>query len=347
MNMFLACLKQAVLVSYLAFTAQAWATDIQFNGYGTVAAGKTLGDGDEFLADAISRGSYDNELRFDQESMVAIRATAAVNERLDATLQISAKGAESNDALMELAFVAFQLNPTNVMHAGKFRLPLFYYSEFLDTGFAYHWIRPPTETYNIRADTVTGVDLVNTSYFGALGLTTQLWYGAEKTESKDIAADITKSQGISLMAEYKIFRLRALYHTASLELEFNPTTIMASKSRYWGLAFMADWKQLLWRSEYSNLNISTADEDESRAYASIGYSLGNFIPHYTYSVSRSVENYTSHTAGVRWDFAPNSALKLEYTNQDYESKGGITLFGFQPPGAHRIDLISMALDFVF
>lgn len=346
------------LCSLLLFSGQAQAFDVRFNGYGSIVAGTLLGEGDEpYTADVVSGGTYDDEIRFEPETLVALRAVADINDEMTATVQITGKGAEGSDAFIEWAYVSYQLTPETVVNAGRFRLPLFYYSDFLDAAYAYHWIRPPADTYGIPASTLTGVNVVNTHYFNSVGLTTQIWYGAETDDAEDVTVDITKSQGINVMLEYEWMRLRGVYHTLMVGIDPKPLLVNtpggliqvdpeASNTdiTYKAAAFMIDYESILWRSEYTEVDNG---EKEKSGYVSLGYQFGTLTPHYTYSQYEAVEEKQTHTIGLRWDFKPAAALKVEYSNFHYESEGGSTLIGPVEADEYRSELLSVALDFIF
>lgn len=335
-----------------------YAMDISFSGYGTAAVGSVIGNDDEpIVVDYLANGTYDSEIRFEPETLIAVRGTAAINEKLSATFQLTGKGAQKNAAVFEWGYASYKLTPETTVNMGRFRLPLFYYSDFIDTGYAYHWVRPPTNVYGLPVSTITGINLVNTHYFGALGLTSQVWYGAEKADEEDIVADITKSQGINLMIEYDWLRFRYVYHTLTLGID--PKALIAQTPggliqidpdpffndiKYQSAALMVDYNAWLFRSEYTHIDTEGLEEG---AYASIGYLIGDFTPHITQSYRKTAEKRDTQIIGVRWDFTPGAALKFEYSNEHYKTDGGETLFGYIPPKEKRTELFVIALDFVF
>jgi len=337
---------------------QVLALDVSFNGYGSIVGGTLIGDNDTpIVADAVSNGTYDGEIRFEPESLIALRAVGKINDEMNAIVQITGKGAEGSDAFVEWAYVSYQLTPETVVNAGRFRLPLFYYSDFLDAAYAYHWIRPPIDTYGIPASTVTGVNVVNTHYLNEVGLTTQIWYGAESKDSADTFADITKSQGINLKLEYEWMQLRGVYHTLRLGLDPKPLSVntpagpiqvdpeaFTTDVTYTAAAFMVDYESFIWRSEYTEVDDGNKSES---GYVSLGYRIGSLIPHYTYSQFDSVEEKQTHTIGLRWNFKPAAALKLEYSDFDYKTEGSQTASGPVEKNEYTSKLVSVALDFLF
>ena len=64
-----------------------------------------------------------------------------LGEGLSVTGQIVARGVNDFDANFEWAYISYEINDNWTVQAGKKRLPLFYYSDFFDVGYAYVWMR--------------------------------------------------------------------------------------------------------------------------------------------------------------------------------------------------------------
>lgn len=137
-------------------------------------------------------------------------------------------------------------------------------------------------------------------------------------------------------------------------------------------------------SEASRLNARSFLGDKTSMYATGGYRLGEWTPYLTYAASRSndpthenglnlaylppqaapsaaylngqLNNLLSsitvqHTvsAGVRWDFLPDRALKLQYDHLRPSGGSSGTLINVQPGfrSGHAVHVVSAVLDFVF
>ena len=90
-----------------------------------------------------------------------------MGEGLSATAQFLGKGAENFDAKISWAYLGYQINDNFSLKAGRQRLPYFLYSDFLDVGYAYHWIAPPQEVYELGG--FDNIDGVNLEYYGDWG----------------------------------------------------------------------------------------------------------------------------------------------------------------------------------
>ena len=134
--------SRLMLASCFMTPGLSYAADITWSGFASVAAGQTLGSDDaEYVVDNATGGAYDNTLRFLPESTMAIQAFAQVNESVSATVQAVAKGSneKSFDTSFEWAYATLVVTDNTKINFGRFRAPLFYYSDFLDTSYAYYW----------------------------------------------------------------------------------------------------------------------------------------------------------------------------------------------------------------
>jgi hypothetical protein len=124
--------------------------------------------------------------------------------------------------------------------------------------------------------------------------------------------------------------------------------------------------------------------DKSAYYATAGYRFGNFAPYVTYArvrsngqtrdqglnlaflptqampaaaylngqlngLLRTIAIQQTGSIGVRWDFMPNRAFKLQYDRLLQQNGSSGTLINIQPgfESGHPIHVLSAALDFVF
>jgi hypothetical protein len=118
---------------------------IQWSGFGNIAAGMTTGSDDELFG-------YDNDVDFNPESLFALQAKANLSEKLSVTAQIMSRGSEDFDLGVEWAYLQYQLTDAASINVGKLRLPFYMYSDSLDVGYSYHWLRTPQSVYRVAFD---------------------------------------------------------------------------------------------------------------------------------------------------------------------------------------------------
>jgi len=157
----------AVAIS-CAVVLPSWA-DIQFNGFASIVAGMTLDDDESYFG-------YDDQIDFKNESIFALQIRSDLSEGLSATAQIVARGSESFDAEFAWAYLSYEINDYWKVDAGRIRIPFYMHSEYVDVGYAYHWIRPPQGVYSIPFNDYEGLGLVNTSTIGDFDSALQLQY---------------------------------------------------------------------------------------------------------------------------------------------------------------------------
>ncbi len=142
----------------------AQAVDVRIDGFGSLVYGQTL-DKDE--GTLLNNDGYDNRASYQSDSLYAVQVRADLGDGLAATTQILGKGSNNWEADIAWAYLTYQLSDSFSVKAGRQRLPYFLYSDFLDVGYAYHWIAPPTEVYDLGG--FDNIDGVNLEYYGEWG----------------------------------------------------------------------------------------------------------------------------------------------------------------------------------
>ncbi len=144
------------VICFFLLLASSWvcADDrVQVTGYGSIVAGKVVGgqvdpSGEkEFQVDFYDYAFYTEELDFEQESMVALQMRADIVDDLKATIQLVAKGADGWNPDIDWAYLSYELSPDSSLMVGRRMLPMYYFSEYMEVGYAYPWIRPPANLY--------------------------------------------------------------------------------------------------------------------------------------------------------------------------------------------------------
>lgn len=233
----------ATAMGSLWFALPAHAADIRWNGFMSIAAGKTLDDGAVYQVEPTSQGIYDNNyVRFDAESVVGLQAQAIISDKLRATVQMVAKGADDFNTSVDWAYLSYDLTPELTLNTGRFRLPLFYYSDFLDVGYAYHWVRPPVDVYNSFTAGLEGVNLYYSKLLGPVQWETQVWYGAIDSEIVSDGAVLTSAD---FMVSPPVFETQPAVITTQLDVEKN-----------YGVNSTITWNWLSFRLLYNEVTIA-------------------------------------------------------------------------------------------
>ena len=191
--------------------------EIQFNGFMSVGAGMTFDEDEQFAG-------YEDSLSFRPDSVVGLQASADLGDGLSATAQLVARGNDDSKVKAEWLYLSYQALPDLRVNVGRQRMPLYMYSDFLEVGYAYHWLRPPTTVYSSPISSYDGLSALYSRYIGDLETTVQV-VGGSYQESDVLAPsgarigiDMQDYIGGVLSLAYEPVTLRATYHQASLGL---------------------------------------------------------------------------------------------------------------------------------
>ncbi|MFD2230175.1 porin [Alkalimarinus sediminis] len=176
----------AVLGAALTLPVSAYDFEqISINGFGSVIAAQTL-DNDEALY------GNDNDLSFQNESRFALQVAAPIGEKFSATAQIMAKGEDEFSPEFEWAYISYQATDNFIVMAGRQRFNLYKYSDYVDVGYAYHWIRPPQGVYSIPFNSGNGLGFLYNTALGDVDFNfTYKFIGEEISDYVPSGTDVT------------------------------------------------------------------------------------------------------------------------------------------------------------
>jgi len=127
-------------------------------------------------------GYEPDNLTFERDSLLGIQVSGRLNGKISATGQLLARGRDSYDVSASWAYLTYEFSQATRLRMGRFRTPLFFYSDFLHVGYAQHWISPPEEVYGLPFDSVNGVDLNYDFSLGRTDAKLQMYFGSSQGE---------------------------------------------------------------------------------------------------------------------------------------------------------------------
>jgi len=390
-------LTASIMAAGLTLGATAQAADVRINGFISVVGGTTLSEGTTinkgvesksvFTANGPTNGVYDDDISFKPDTMFGLQVASNLGKGLSVTGQITGAGGEDFDANVAWAYLTYEFNDTWALMAGRQRIPFYINSDYLDVGYAYHWVRPPTVTDSV-VDDFEGLQFRRTGYMGDWDTRLQLFAGENSSTSPNVGdLGLESILGAAYFMSTDQLQLRATYLIADLYLDnlssenipnlpvLGPIWAAAGISQgddnpigisFGGLAARWNFGSSFVMAEYvkSELDdgiIGSGFTGTTGYYVSLGHQMGEFTPHITYSaretsyettigglpngnfVASPVEN-SSITVGLRWDFHPSAAFKVEYlTRSDDSSADRIAAKG----NASEVDLFSAGIDVIF
>ncbi|MCU6435077.1 hypothetical protein LPB67_14965 [Undibacterium sp. Jales W-56] len=303
---------------------------------------------------------YEKEkgFQFDQESLIGVQIKKDFLPNLSATAQLVSRALNPNEGsrpTVDWAYVTWQpsVDSNWTFQAGKFRIPLYYYSDFLYIGYAYPWVRPAPDVYGWPIYAYKGA---NVSYRTQLGqsdwaATFHAWTGGytQKNDAYDTQIYYTTPTneswkniiGTSVAANNGVFDVRGMmmwYKDTLWQDNSNGsrTTLIDNQgTRIMGISANMDYKNWLIKAEVDRYEQIDAAKGLNNVYKyallGIGYQYGAWTPMYTMSryrtVAEPIEGRDSQYLSLRWDFRRNMALKVQYDISKDKSTYPYPFFG--------------------
>lgn len=374
-------MKKALVASAIAaLLAAPWAqAEVSINGFASVKAGMTSGS-DETLF------GYTDDLDFENESLFAVQLSSDLGDKLSVTAQLLAKGSKDFDADFAWAFLSYQFTDSLRLNVGRLRIPFYKYSDYLDVGFAYDWIRTPRAVYDVQFDTMDGISLYHTNLIGDWTSSIQLVAGAFDGEIT-VEGQLSNSQAKDILgASWELsndwFNARVAYFQADLTIDavaLNPLLAALNQfgfapvasnlafdddsGTFFGFGFGIDRNDWVVNAEYTEIRVdNTFMADRDAYYLSVGHRFGAVTPFVSYEkdddapqrqiyanlpnqlplkplvvgvVEQQYSDMDTWNLGLRYDFHPSAALKVQYSMADE----GVT--------NHEDNLLTVGVDLVF
>lgn len=333
-----------ILAILSASATQALADDdLSINGFLSAGVG-TLS------TDDIAINGYDEDISFKPDTVLGLQVSKHIQGKFSLTGQLVARGPEEFDLDAAWAYATYDHSDETSIRFGRLRAPFFYYSDFLEVGYAYNWIRPPAEVYRIGFSSIDGVDVTHQLYFGDIDASVQVYYGRFNDDltigGNDVDFDLTNFTGVVFNASMEPFAIRLSYHRAALTSEAlsasaPPTDdeflVDEDVSTFLESAFVYDDGDNQVVIELTALDHDSASLTDDTAFL-VHYArrMNDFTPHITYAHEKDdvesgstgdiqkavgLENeLVSYIAGLRYDVETNVALKIEAQYRDEKTR---------------------------
>lgn len=316
--------------------------DVTFTGFMSIVGGKVLNgsrttpflgvDCPCFISNWNTLSTYNKNFNLLHESRVGVRMNANITKSLTGVVQVDAKGTEgSSGASMEWAYLSYTPADDWAVQLGRKRLPIYYYSDFMDVGFAYPWVRPPQDLYGWEINNFNGATLVHNGHFADWNSRASVFYGREDSSSNVLAGYFYPGMNVDLAwrdilgADLELsrdwFNVRMVYIQSKVDLSSEGVTLInKGTQRIYGISANVDYNNWLIRSEFSYFDRWQDMGYQSKAgMVSVGYHIGNYTPLVTYSRYRDANSYggpnwESDTLALtlRYDLNPTSSIKVQY-----------------------------------
>ncbi len=192
-----------------------------------------------FMTAAVSKsdnklGTYelDDTTNFAGDAKMGLQFNYKMDEKVDATVQLIGRSrgqglgnsSSSWQTSAEWAYIGYKMTDDLKLRMGRLRVPFYMYSETLDVGYSYPWVRPPTEMYTTAITSFNGADALYKFNAGPTNNTLQLFAGGSSNTdhadgSQDIKTDVALQDvyGINLTSNWGSWTARAMIATLSID----------------------------------------------------------------------------------------------------------------------------------
>lgn len=329
--------------------------EYRLNGFGTAAISHLGG-----ASDAKSygfQGRTTDSWRGDQLSRLGGQFSYGLTDSLSATVQVVAKAEQDNWKLnLEWAYLAYQVNDQLTVRAGRLRPAAYMFSETLDVGYSYPWLRLPDEVYSLMpVSNMEGADVLFSVplSFGSIDFQVQAGqsvnrnlYAEQADKLYDFDTKEMRNGAVTLNTnDFGSFRY-GYSESAHSYVAGNK----ADKGRFSSLGHRYDNGSIVTNIESARRR-SAVSAAVDAFYVMTGYRMGDFLPHITYAQMdvKDAGRQSSWAYGLNYSLTPSVTLKGEYKRVD--STEGLS-GAFTPDYAATNqtfdgDVISVGLDFVF
>ncbi len=298
---------------------------IEYSGSGflTVAAGKMLGGTRAnvedyncpcFISDYAQASVYDgrSSLQWRPDTKLGVQGSASYNN-ISITAQVVARGA-TGGADIEWLYGNYNLNDNISIQLGRKRLPMFYYSDVQDIGFALPWTHLPPGLYGWEAVNYNGANVRYQDRWDGWTATANMLAGSETDNNSGYwkiyngrqsqsSVKWTNIIGGDLTLSKDWLETRAVYIQSKTEEDYggliwdtNPadstyqTYIPQSgpiypqaKQQIYGLSVNADYQNWLVRTEFIQINHPGLTWRDHAQIIGVGYRYGKWQPMATWS----------------------------------------------------------------
>lgn len=313
----------------------------RFNGFGTVGF-THLGGEDDGRSYGV-QGQTNDSWRGDQLSKFGAQLSYGITDTLGVTVQATAKAQQDEwKANLEWAYLSLQANDQLMLRAGRLRSPVYMYSESLDVGYSYPWLRLPDEVYSqVQVTNYEGVDAVYTMPLSYGSVTFQLAGGQAKNRDyyaydEQFDIDYGKLFGASVsLASNDFGTLRIGYVEADIKTDITGTVdatalgfgaseplsllnLDKEKGKFTSIGYQYDNGTWISSNEWtSRLIENDGMEAIDSFYLMGGRRFGDFLPHVTYAqLDDNGGRQSSWTLGLNYQAAPTVVIKGEYKRVD-------------------------------
>lgn len=331
------------------------------SGFGTFAATHSSLSAADFASNQFqaSGAGASRNVDFEDDSKLGLQLQAHLTKKISALVQVVAREdyASRFRPTLVWANINYAFTPDFNVRVGRVEMPNFLAADYSEVGYALPWVRVPRALYNLEPVTSSdGIDASYRMHFGSVTDTIRVIAGTTTFHTPGpFRARGTGVLGLFDTIERGPLTWRVAYMHAHLQLPFGPL----SSTTVYMTGVSLDMSQWFVQAEIARQTATGLSPGYIGGYATAGVRIARVTPYVTYAQAHSLDHTTAVpnmnfgerdlSAGVRWDFAKNFDLKVQYdhVSAPANSTGWFTNFG---PGFHlgpSANVVTAAVDFVF
>lgn len=306
---------------------------IRFSGFTTLAYAKLLDSDEGFIGEvgADEKGEYRNF------SKVGLRLNADLDDKLSFGMQIlaSGNGEVTNSAdytpNVDWLYINYKILPNLTISVGKTTMPLFMFSDYLDTSYAYQWLVAPSAVYN-SSNNPKATEGIRVNWKADLGGAWSsnliVWAGQTDEYLADLDTNLTiyDSSGLAWEVERDWLTFRGIY------FQGNASAINSSQLDGVGTSI----NQTLSDVGFAGADVTTLDayndvlwEDDKASFTGFGLAMDFehvfFVSEITrielHDLTAVANQLDSWYAMIGTRIPGNVSLSLTYSEDDNKTNG--------------------------
>jgi hypothetical protein len=369
-----------LLISVLSITqvfGQSDLNKVNINGFGTLSYVRSD-------TEVPYNGSITNKNNFNYDTKAGVTLNKSFTSEWDFTLQFLAEVDERGDIQPNVDILQVVYRPISELsiRAGRFRLPLWMISEYLDVGVLIPWIRPPDEVYSsLPIDELNGLNATYNFDLSNIIFDIDVYTGTGSITTEGdsaITGELNNVIGMAVSANYEFLTFRGSYSQGSFTSHTLTNTYISpngvtcpnqtgitcelttkselnlGNAHFTSLGLKSEWGNTYFMGEYATWKTASDLIKESQAYYILGgyYFLDKrLLTHVTMSRSTKVESQLaiyqgrqkSYIFGVNYSANQNVMLKLDFRQVNPEGIG----FFASDINKDKAHIWGAAVDFVF
>jgi len=363
-------IKGAVIIGAAMMASEGIAAKMETKIDGFLSTRYSVTDEPAFYLEDRNTGGINEDGSF-YGTKLGLNISTQVNEKMSVATQLLSSIQDGGySTTLDWAFANLNLSPTLDLRVGKIKYPVGLVNEYVDVGVAYPWIQAPVVIYS---ELPTAAQATREAYTGVSLLKSVMvddWtYSADFFAGQvDLTGmTIKKLLGVSLRANWDdVVEMQLASYQGTMR-PADPSTMMGMamdgkthKASTAGLK--ADWNNVIAYAEVAKVEMDAMSGrmDSDSWYATLGYRLGQWMPHVTVQDWEQGSGYGSSisTLGLNYSITPKTVVKFEVSTIETDSYNNPSLpgapansIGLFPTSAILEDdstqMYSVALDTVF